>query len=135
MQTLIFDIDGTLTNMAAPELRPYPAAQFIQATAGQYHLVYATGGTTAEADYALTALDIKQYFDIPSSISSDNHPHAKTTGHPLHKLLRQFPDALFITDSPAEVAAAERVGLPALLTGASDVTIGQRIQAYRPTSR
>lgn len=134
MRTLIFDIDGTLTDMGPIEaisgrLSPaefadyaqsgrlplparYPIIDFILANRANYNFVYATGGLKREADYALAKLGIFELFDIQRSLSIDTFPDFKSTGWPFLEIMKTYPHAMVITDSQSDVEGAIRAGLP-----------------------
>lgn len=124
MKTIIFDIDGTLTNMwplehgsggNLPVLLAYPLVGFIKENHAKYRFLYATGGNDKDTKCALEQLGILEYFDLGYSFARDTSEFSKSTGIPFKKQIEKFPDAVLITDSLSDVLGAEKVGLASVL--------------------
>lgn len=141
MKTLIFDIDGTLTDMRPledprlrlanpnPTLLAYPAAQFITDNAKTYHYVFATGGTLADTTYVLRQLGLVQIFDMTNSIAADSGLPPKSTGEPYKQIAAQFPDSIVIGDSETDRAGAKLAGLPCVILAPNETLTDQKLRA------
>lgn len=132
MKTIIFDIDGTLTDMQPieklalsdeafykllrrdklPVPKKYPLIDWIIKNKNNYKFVYATGGKKSETEYALEKLKILKYFDLENSISKTNCRFAKNTGIPFRKIKSKFNDCIVITDSESDCRGATIAEIP-----------------------
>jgi hypothetical protein len=103
MKTIIFDIDGTLTDMSLlekvvalgfaencwPKPEKYPLVNWILKNKNNYRFVYATGGKGQE-----------------NSINKTNYRFPKKTGLPFIKIRKRYPDCVLITDSQTDCDGA-----------------------------
>lgn len=125
MKTIIFDIDGTLTEMRPLENRlvtqrtfkpvQYPLVEWIKKNKDKYSYVYATGGQRSETECALKKLGIIHYFDLKNSISKTNCRFSKKTGIPFKKILKKYPNSMVITDTQADCLGARKAGIQSVL--------------------
>lgn len=132
MKTIIFDIDGTLTNMEPiekltllsdenfynlykekklPIPEKYPLVNWIIKNRKKYNFVYATAGTKLQTEYALKKLKILKYFDIDNSISKTNCKLPKITGVPFQIIKRKYSDCILVTDSDNDCLGAKKVDI------------------------
>ena len=126
MKTIIFDIDGTLTDMSAienaaflgvtencwPKPNKYPLVDWILRNKNNYNFVYATGGKEKETLYVLESLGLLKYFDIKNSINKSNYRFSKKTGLPFLKIKKKYPDCLLVTDSQDDCIGAKLAKIP-----------------------
>jgi len=135
MKTIIFDIDGTLTNMKPieklslsdkafygllkkeqlPIPKKYPLVNWIIKNKNKYRFIYATGGKKIETEYVLKKLNILNYFDLKNSMSKTNCSFSKKTGVPFKKIKSKFDDCILITDSKNDCLGAKIAGIPFIL--------------------
>jgi phosphoglycolate phosphatase-like HAD superfamily hydrolase len=126
MKTIIFDIDGTLTDMSPveksstwrkdlPKLKKYPLVKWIIKNRRKYIFVYATGGIKSETLYALKNLGIIKYFDLKNSTDKDNCQFSKKTGIPFRRIKKIYPDCILVTDSKKDCIGAEIAQIPFIL--------------------
>lgn len=122
MKTIIFDIDGTLTDMSPvegsllwrkelPNLKQYPLVKWIINNRYKFRFIYATGGKKNETLYALKNLGIIRYFDLKNSMDKTNCKFHKITGIPLKKIKDKFPNCILVTDGKKDCIGAKKVGM------------------------
>jgi phosphoglycolate phosphatase-like HAD superfamily hydrolase len=139
MITIIFDLDGTLTDMRPledprlrsanpnPTLTPYPAVEFIKSNADKYVFVFATGGVLADATYLLKQFGILDLFDLDHCVSADRGLEPKSTGAPFKWIARNFVDCVVVGDSDSDRMGAEQAGLPCIVLASGEALTDQKL--------
>ena len=140
MLTIIFDIDGTLTDMRPledpalraknpnPTLIAYPAVKFIKDNPIAYNFVFVTGGSLADTTYVLQQFAILDLFDLKNSVSADSNLPPKTTGEPFRQIAQIFPECVIVGDSNNDKTGAFQAGIACLILGSGEVLTDQKLR-------
>lgn len=139
MLTIIFDIDGTLTDMRpledrqlrtiepSPLLIAYPAVEFIKSNAKNYRFVFVTGGSLADTSYVLKQFAILDLFDLENSISADSDLPPKITGKPFRQIAQKFPECVVVGDGDNDRIGAEKAGIPNVILTPGKVLTNKKL--------
>lgn len=98
-----------------PNLQVFNTVKFIRKNNDKYVFLYATSSCKLEAELILKKLTTLEFFDLRSSINSDNCAYAKKTGVPFKKIITSYPQSVLITDSKDDAKGAAKANVATLV--------------------
>lgn len=128
MNTLIFDLDGTLADLVESlEASPiFLSRKMLEGLQGVQFAVV-TGGTRREVAFVLDSANVRDLFDPYLIITRDDPFGEKKTGGPFKELLRRIDgEAMVIGDSEADLLGSRCAGLACILLD-KKLTEGERV--------
>ncbi len=126
MKTIIFDLDGTLVDLA--RFKCFVRATELMSLRKKYRLALVTGASRKETLSALRQFRLDNLFgkDKKFVITKDEVPASKKTGAPFRKIMSMLcGPAIFIGDSQNDALGCARADLPCILIKRSQ-SVGQQ---------